>query len=75
MNSFVFIGYCFFPFSNGGHTELFKEALDEATSSGVPWAVIMTRKRKEVMDKKEVGHVLRFRTTENSQRLAIIHIS
>lgn len=48
--------FLFFPCRdrNGGHTDLFKEALDEATMTGAPWAVTMTRKRRDVMDKKEV---------------------
>lgn len=40
--------------SNGGLTDRFKEALDEANATGVPWALSMTRRREEVMDKKEV---------------------
>lgn len=40
--------------SNAGQTEKFKEALDEATATGVPWAMSMTRRRQDVLDKKEV---------------------
>lgn len=40
--------------SNAGLTDKFKEALDEANGTGVPWAMSMTRRRQEVMDKKEV---------------------
>ena len=44
----------FLSVSNAGLTDKFKEALDEANSTGVPWAMSMTRRRQEVMDKKEV---------------------
>eukprot|EP00752_Nemacystus_decipiens_P016245 g14525.t1 len=45
-------GYCK-ALRNAGLTDKFKEALDEANSTGVPWAMSMTRRRQEVMDKKE----------------------
>lgn len=41
-------------YSNAGQTDKFKEALAAATSTGVPWAMSMTRRRQDVMDKKEV---------------------
>lgn len=39
---------------NAGLTEAFKEALDEATATGVAWATTMTRRRQHVIEKKEV---------------------
>ncbi|CAM9873392.1 unnamed protein product, partial [Hapterophycus canaliculatus] len=45
-------GYCK-ALRNAGQTEKFKEALDEATGTGVPWAMSMTRRRQDVLDKKE----------------------
>lgn len=47
---------CRFLYSNAGQTDKFKEALTAATSTGVPWAMSMTRRRQDVMDKKEVRH-------------------
>lgn len=41
---------------------MFKEALDEAAGTGVGWAVAMTRRRQEVMDKKEVITPRRWRS-------------
>lgn len=41
---------------------MFKEALDEAASTGVGWAMAMTRRRQEVMDKKEVTKPRRWRS-------------
>lgn len=40
--------------SNAGLTDSFKEALDEATGLDLVWAVAMTSRRRDVMDKKEV---------------------
>lgn len=48
------IGNAFPLISNAGLTEDFKEALDEATGMGLVWAVAMTLRRRDVMDKKEV---------------------
>ncbi|CAN0408355.1 unnamed protein product, partial [Ectocarpus fasciculatus] len=38
---------------NAGQTDKFKEALAQATSTGLPWAMSMTRRRQDVMEKKE----------------------
>ncbi|CBJ33903.1 Heat shock protein 40 like protein [Ectocarpus siliculosus] len=45
-------GYCK-ALRNAGQTDKFKEALAAATGTGVPWAMSMTRRRQDVMDKKE----------------------
>ncbi|CAM9225655.1 unnamed protein product, partial [Laminaria digitata] len=45
-------GYCK-ALRNAGLTDAFKEALDEATGMGLMWAVAMTLRRRDVMDKKE----------------------
>lgn len=45
-------GYCK-ALRNGGHMDPFKDALGAATMTRVCWAVNMTRKRTDVMEKKE----------------------